>query len=125
MYDEAGDVRPKYSYGSEVSAAVGDIVQVQVAGEWETAPFTVLEASENGTLLTVKKGYNDGLGFNDSLSEGMVLTGKRYVDEVRSGAVFKKQVEGGASRFCGGLDCLCNFLDNWCCGRHWAFCPRP
>jgi hypothetical protein len=114
------------SYGSADAVAVGDIVEVKVQGVWSNDPFTVMEVgaapTESERTFTVKEGYADSLGWDESLDEGMVLRDKKMNDEVRSGARFKKRIEGGPSRLCGTLECLDQFANRWLCGKWWACC---
>ena len=98
----APDATAGRSYGSDAGIAVGDIVEVQKAGEWQDEPGTVIGRNDDGTF-DVRMGYRGGLTWGlepdsdgeepDPYESGMVLRGKAFPAEVKSGERFRKDIE--------------------------------
>ena len=91
---------------------MGDIVQVMKGGEWLKEPATIIGKTDTDgrsePQYDVRMGYTGGLTWglvpdssddeNDSeppdpYASGMVLKGKPFPSEVRSGAMFKTKIE--------------------------------
>jgi hypothetical protein len=115
------DVDAQRSYGSnEGGIAVGDIVEVQKAGEWLDEPATVIGRSDDGTF-DVRMGYRGGLTWGlsrdsdgeepDPYESGMVFKGKTFPAEVRSGERFRSQIE--SSGYTGSACCDCWLTRCW------------